>query len=94
MEPSGVHPEGRLCVDTGVAMATVRTPAKGQIVIPADLRRKYRIEPGRELILMDYGSVIYLIPRTDDPVSAATGVLPEEPSLSRRLLEERKKDAR
>ncbi len=75
-------------------MATVRILAKGQIVVPADLRRKYHIEPGKELHLMEYGDVIYLIPPADDPIEAATGILPAGPSLSRALLEERKKDAR
>jgi AbrB family looped-hinge helix DNA binding protein len=75
-------------------VATVKTLAKGQIVIPADLRKKYHIEPGKELHLMEYGDVMYLIPPVDDPIEAATGILPEGPSLSRKLLEERKKDAR
>ena len=74
-------------------MAKVKTLAKGQIVIPADLRKKYHIEPGKELQIMEYGDVIYLIPPADDPIEAATGILPEGPSLSRELLEERKKDA-
>ena len=75
------------------AMATVKILAKGQVVIPADLRKKYHIEPGKQLHLMEYGDVIYLIPPTDDPIESATGILPEGPSLSRELLEERKKDA-
>jgi len=75
-------------------MARVKTLAKGQIVIPADLRKKYHIEPGKELHLMEYGDVMYLIPPADDPTVAATGILPERPSLSRELLKERKKDAR
>jgi len=75
-------------------VATVRTLGKGQIVIPAHLRRKYHIEPGKELHIMEYGGIIYLVPPADDPIGAATAILPEEPSLSRKLLEERKKDAR
>jgi len=75
-------------------VATVRTLGKGQIVIPADLRRKYHIEPGKELHIMEYGGIIYLVPPAADPIGASTGILPEEPSLSRELLEERKKDAR
>ena len=75
-------------------MAIVKTLAKGQIVIPADLRKKYRIEPGKELHLMEYNGIIYLIPQSDDPVSAAAGILPRKPSLTKELLKERKKDAR
>jgi AbrB family looped-hinge helix DNA binding protein len=36
-------------------MAIVKTLAKGQIVIPADIRKRYRIEPGTEIQIMEYG---------------------------------------
>lgn len=75
-------------------MSTVRTLAKGQIVIPAGLRKKFRIEPGTEMQIMEYGGIIYLIPPVDDPVRAACGVLPSEPSLAGKLLVDRKKDFR
>jgi len=76
------------------AMGTVKTLSKGQIVIPAGLRKKYRIEPGTELQIMEYGGIIYLIPPVDDPVRAACGALPAEPSLAERLLRDRKVDSR
>ena len=75
-------------------MGTVRTLSKGQIVIPAWLRKKFRIEPGTEMQIMVYGGIIYLIPLVDDPVQAACGALPAEPSLGNRLLLDRKKDSR
>ena len=75
-------------------MSTVRTLAKGQIVIPAEMRKKYHIEPGTEMQIMEYGGIIYLIPPVDDPVRAACGALPAEPSLGDRLLRDRKKDSR
>jgi AbrB family looped-hinge helix DNA binding protein len=60
----------------------VRTLSKGQIVIPAGLRKKFRIEPGTEMQIMEYGGIIYLIPPVDDPVRAACGALfpPNPPS--------------
>ena len=75
-------------------MGTVRTLSKGQIVIPAGLRKKFHIEPGTEMQIMEYGGIICLIPPVDDPVRAACGALPTEPSLGDRLLLDRKKDAR
>ncbi|MDA8104885.1 MAG: AbrB/MazE/SpoVT family DNA-binding domain-containing protein [Nitrospiraceae bacterium] len=75
-------------------MAKVRTLAKGQIVIPADIRKRYHIEPGTEMQIMEYGGIIYLVPPVDDPVKAACGILPPEPSLSGKLLKERKSDFR
>jgi len=71
-------------------MATVRTLSKGQIVIPAEMRKRYHIEPGTELQVMEYGGIIYLIPPVDDPVKVACGLLPQKPSLAEKLLKERK----
>ncbi|MCX5909874.1 MAG: AbrB/MazE/SpoVT family DNA-binding domain-containing protein [Deltaproteobacteria bacterium] len=73
-------------------MATVKTLAKGQIVIPAAIRKKYRIEPGTELQIMEYGGIVYLIPPVEDPIGAACGILPPKPSLAERLLRDRKKE--
>ncbi len=75
-------------------MAIVKTLSKGQIVIPAKMRKKYNIQPGTELRIMEYGNIMYLVPPVDDPIKAACGSLPEKPSLSKRLLKERKKDFR
>ncbi len=75
-------------------MATVKTLAKGQIVIPAEIRKRYGIEPGTEMQIMEYGGIIYLIPPVHDPVKAACGILPSKPSLSEKLLKERKSDFR
>lgn len=71
-------------------MATVKTLAKGQIVIPAEIRKKYHIEPGTEMQIMEYGGIIYLIPPVEDPIDAACGLLPSKPSLAGQLLRERK----
>jgi len=73
-------------------MPTVKTLSKGQIVIPAELRRKYNIEPGTTMQIMECNGIIYLIPPVRDPVEAACGILPSRPSLSKRLLKERKRD--
>jgi AbrB family looped-hinge helix DNA binding protein len=75
-------------------MATVKTLSKGQIVIPAALRKRYHIEPGTEMQILDYGGVIYLIPPVEDPIGAACGLLPAKPSLSEKLLKERGKEFR
>jgi AbrB family looped-hinge helix DNA binding protein len=73
-------------------MSTVKALAKGQIVIPAKLRKKYHIKPGARLHLLEYGGIIYLIPPVADPIKAAAGSLPKKPSLAAKLLKERKKD--
>jgi AbrB family looped-hinge helix DNA binding protein len=68
---------------------TVKMLSKGQIVIPTGHRKKFRIEPGAEMQIMEYGGIICLIPPVDDPVRAACGALPTEPSLGDRLLPDR-----
>lgn len=75
-------------------MPTVKTLTKGQIVIPAEMRKKYHIEPGTEMQIMEYGGIIYLILPVADPVKAAQGSLPSKPSLAHTLLRERKSDYR
>lgn len=75
-------------------MATVKTLSKGQIVIPAEIRKRYHIEPGTEIQIIEYGGIIYLIPPVEDPIKAACGILPSEPSLSEKLVRERKKEFR
>jgi len=75
-----------------VKKPTVKTLSKGQIGIPADIRKKHHIVPGTEMQIMDFGGVICLIPPVGDPVKAACGVLPARPSLAGRLLKERKDD--
>lgn len=75
-------------------MAIIKTLSKGQIVIPAEIRKRYGIKPGSELQIMEYGGIIYLIPPVEDPIKAACGILPSKPSLSARLLKERKGEFR
>jgi AbrB family looped-hinge helix DNA binding protein len=73
-------------------MESVRVLAKGQIVIPAALRKKYGIGPGTQLSIFEYGRLIHIVPPAEDPVASSMGCLPDHPSLTEELLGERKKD--
>jgi len=73
-------------------METVRVLAKGQIVIPAAIRKKYGIEAGVKINIFEYENLIYLVPPSKNPVKEAMGCLPTTPSLSQELLKERRKD--
>ncbi len=75
-------------------MAIIKALSKGQIVIPAEIRKRYGIKPGSELQIMEYGGIFYLIPPVEDPIKSACGILPSKPSLSERLLKERKSEFR
>lgn len=65
---------------------------KGWVVIPIELRKKYRLEPGDEVELIDYGGVIALVPLLKDPVKQGFGILKDGPSLTQALLDERKQE--
>lgn len=65
---------------------------KGQVVIPADLRKRHHLEPGASVQIFEYGNLICLAPIVADPVAAAWGALPGTPSLADELLQERRKD--
>jgi len=73
-------------------MQLVKVLAKGQVVIPVSIRRKFSIQPGSKIQIFEYGSLIYLVPPSKDPVKEAMGCLPATPSLSEELLKERRKD--
>ncbi|MFQ5480331.1 MAG: AbrB/MazE/SpoVT family DNA-binding domain-containing protein [Thermodesulfobacteriota bacterium] len=75
-------------------MTTVKTLSKGQIVIPAEIRKRHNIEQGTEIHVMEYGGIIYLIPPVEDPIKEACGILAVAPSLSKKVLDERKQDFR
>ncbi len=71
---------------------TATVSAKGWIFIPAPLRRRYHIEPGQEIRIVDYGGVLSLVPAFRDPVHEAHGILAGKTSLTRALLEERRRE--
>lgn len=71
---------------------TTKISTKGQVVIPAELRKKHRLEPGANVRIFEYGDLICIAPVVKDPIEAAYGSLPQGPSLSEELLKGRKKD--
>jgi AbrB family looped-hinge helix DNA binding protein len=73
-------------------MAIIKVLAKGQVVIPASMRKKFGIQPGAELNIFEYGNLIYLVPPSQNAIKDAMGCLPSNPSLPEELLKERQKD--
>jgi len=73
-------------------MAIVKTSSKGQIVIPAEIRKKLGIEPGQKVSLSieDDKAVIAALPK--DPIKAMRGILKGRPSMTKTLLDDRKKE--
>jgi AbrB family looped-hinge helix DNA binding protein len=73
-------------------MTMLTVSSKGWIVIPAELRRKYNLEPGARVMLVDYGGVLALVPALDNPLEQAHGLLAGAPSLTQALRAERAKE--
>ncbi len=73
-------------------MAAMKTSAKGQVVIPADLRHKYGIEPGTKVEILDAEGKIVILPSMKNPVEEACGILKGATSLSKALLKSRRED--
>ena len=71
---------------------TVAVSTKGWIVIPAELRRKYDLQPGSQVVLVDYGGVIAIVPALTDPIEESAGWLKEVPSLAPALRQERQRE--
>lgn len=64
---------------------------RGQTVIPAEIRKRHNIKDGDQLIWIDDGQTIKVIPVPADPIKALRGSGKGQ-NLNAKLLEERRKD--
>ena len=75
-------------------MPKATVSGKGWVVIPKEIREKYRLRKGDRVLFVDYGGVIALVPASGDPVKESRGFLKSGPSLTEALLVAREQDAR
>ena len=73
-------------------MQTVKTLAKGQIVIPADLRQRYGIKQGSRLEIRQADDHLELYVLPDDPVAVFRGSLKDQVSMAEALMAEHRKE--
>lgn len=74
-----------------IAKATI----KGQVVIPAGLRKKYKIKKGSKVNIYEgEGNVIIIKPLPEDPIEASKGMLKGKTSILKALLKDRHEEAR
>lgn len=64
---------------------------RGQVSIPAELRKKYNIEPDSQLEWIEEGNAIRVIPLPKDPIKAFRGAGQGRYSTEK-LLKDRKKE--
>jgi AbrB family looped-hinge helix DNA binding protein len=72
-------------------MASAKISQKGWVVIPAEYRRRYGLDPGDRIQIVDYGGVLALVPRSADAMADAGGML-RGASLTKPLLQERARE--
>ena len=70
-------------------MQEAKILGKGQLVIPVNIRKKLGLKPGDSVKVFDYDGAIHVIPSSRHSVKEATGILPQRPSLSKKLLKDR-----
>ena len=62
---------------------------KGWVVIPAEMRKKYNLTPGTEVVIVDYGGVLAIVPAFKNPIEQGFGLLKGGISLTNALKKDR-----
>jgi AbrB family looped-hinge helix DNA binding protein len=70
----------------------VTVTSKGQLVIPAKLRKKFGIRKGTRMSVREEGNHLILQPITAEYIHSLRGILPEDSRALEILYEERKRD--
>jgi len=78
--------------DCHIKIETSIVTTKGQLVIPARLRRRFGIKRGTRVTLMEEEGRIIIQPITREFIRRLRGSLKGEPSALEVLLEERKRE--
>lgn len=66
--------------------------SKGQLVIPAAIRRRLKIKKGTQVRFVEDNGRLILQPLTEDAIDRASGFLSGGPSLLEGLLEDRRQE--
>jgi AbrB family looped-hinge helix DNA binding protein len=74
-------------------MTIVTSTIKGQIVIPADIRGKFKIKKGTRVNVYEDGNKIILEPLPDDPIKQGRGMLKTRGRILKALMADRKREA-
>ena len=74
-------------------MTIVTSTIKGQIVIPAEIRARFKIKKDTKVNVYDDGKRIIVEPIPDDPIQKGRGMLKTKGKILRALVEDRKKEA-
>ncbi|MBI5817950.1 MAG: AbrB/MazE/SpoVT family DNA-binding domain-containing protein [Verrucomicrobia bacterium] len=76
-------------------MKPVYMSSKGQVVVPAAIRRRFNIQPGTRIVFMEEKGRIILQPVTREYINSFRGIFKQKPgqkSAVQELLEDRAAD--
>ena len=73
-------------------MSTGILSAKGWVVIPQELRERYRLKKGDRVHFIDYGGVVAIVPVSKHPLVDSAGMLKGGTSLTQALMRSRRED--
>jgi AbrB family looped-hinge helix DNA binding protein len=73
-------------------MDTAAVTSKGQLVVPARLRRRYGIKPGTKVRFIERPDGILFQPVTPEYIRSVCGMLSSDTSVTEELLRDRAKD--
>lgn len=66
--------------------------AKGQVTIPAHLRRKHGIKPGTKVYFIERENELLMQPITKEYIRSLCGMIKSDSSATKELLKERVRD--
>jgi AbrB family looped-hinge helix DNA binding protein len=76
-------------------MTISKATIKGQVIIPARLRKKFNIKKGTRVAISEgEGNVILIKPIPEDPIEASRGILKGKTSMTKALLKDRHEEAK
>ena len=76
-------------------MTISRATIKGQVLIPAPLRKKFNIKKGSRISISEgEGNMILIKPLADDPIEASRGILKGKTSIAKALVKDRRVEAK
>lgn len=73
-------------------METAYVTSKGQLVIPAKIRRKFGIKPGTKICFIERNNELLFQPVTKEYIRSVCGMLKSDTLVAKEFLEERAKD--
>lgn len=71
---------------------TLTVSSRGQLVLPAAIRKRYKIEPQSQLELVDVGGEMVLVPLPRDAFRGSRGIL--KGVTTKDLIETRRRERR